>query len=251
MTAKRIVVCLDVSNGRTVKGTNFVHLRDAGDPVELAERYSSDGADELVFLDIGATAEQRSTAVEMARRVAETVSIPFTIGGGITSPADIERLLLAGADKVSLNSAAVRNPTLVEEAAKIFGSQAIVVAIDGKNTPLGWKVTTHGGRNITSLDIFDWARQADSRGAGEILFTSIENDGIGTGFALEATARMARTVSIPVIASGGAGAPHHFTEVFLHGHADAALAAGIFHFGRVSIAEVKQELQRSGIPIRP
>ena len=229
--AKRIIPCLDVKNGETVKGTNFVNLRTAGDPVELGRAYSEAGADELVFLDITASFEGRKTFTEMVSRVAREINIPFTVGGGINALEDVERLLYAGADKVSVNSSAIRNPKLIDEIAGKFGSQVCVCAIDARLDDDGWHCYVKGGRERTELGLIDWAMEVADRGAGEILFTSMDHDGVKQGFANEALAEIASRVSIPIIASGGAGAKEHFRDVFLVGKADAALAASVFHFG--------------------
>lgn len=251
MLAKRIIPCLDVKNGRTVKGTNFVNLRDAGDPVELAREYSEQGADELVFLDITASHEGRKTFTDMVSRVAEAVSIPFTVGGGIHELADVARLLDAGADKVSLNSAALRKPELIDAIASHFGSQVCVVAIDARLEADGrWICYLNGGRVPTERELFTWAREANDRGAGEILFTSMDHDGVRQGFANDALAHLSTMLSIPIIASGGAGAMQHFADAFCRGRADAALAAGVFHFGDISIPDLKHFLRNQGIPIR-
>ena len=233
MLAKRIVPCLDIKDGQTVKGTNFVNLRQAGDPVELGQAYSLQGADELVYLDITASHEGRKTFTDLVRRIAATINIPFTVGGGINELSDVDRLLNAGADKVSINSAALRRPELIDEIACHFGSQVCVVAIDAKETEEGWNCYLNGGRIPAGRGLFDWAREANNRGAGEILFTSMNHDGVKTGFANEALARLADEVSIPVIASGGAGTMEHFRDAFLQGKADAALAASVFHFGEI------------------
>lgn len=250
MLAKRIIPCLDIKNGRTVKGINFENLRDAGDAVELGKWYSEHGADELVFLDITATHEDRRTFAELVTHIAENLNIPFTVGGGISSVADVSRLLDAGADKVSVNSAAVRRPELINEIAQAFGSQCLVVAIDAKNTEGGWKVYLNGGRIPTDIDLFDWAKEVAERGAGEILFTSMNHDGTKQGFANEALAEMSKSVSIPVIASGGAGNMAHFYDTFTEGYADAALAASIFHFKEIGILDLKHYLKDKGIPVR-
>lgn len=250
MLAKRIIPCLDVKDGRTVKGVNFVNLRDAGDPVELGKAYSEQGADELVFLDITASHEGRKTFTDMVSRVAETVSIPFTVGGGINELADVARLLEAGADKVSLNSAAIRNPGLVNEIAAHFGSQVCVVAIDARNDADGWHCYVNGGRIRVERTLLDWAREVADRGAGEILFTSMDHDGVKQGFANEALAILSDALSIPVIASGGAGAREHFADAFRLGHADAALAASVFHFGEIKIPDLKHYLHNEGICVR-
>jgi len=248
--AKRIIPCLDVKNGETVKGVNFVGLRSAGDPVELGKAYSDAGADELVFLDITASFEERKTFTEMVTKVATHLSIPFTVGGGINELSDVERMLYAGADKVSINSAALRRPQIIEEVSKHFGSQVCVVAIDARQDPDGWHCYLKGGRERTERGLFEWAHEAQERGAGEILFTSMDHDGVKTGYANEALARLAEDLSIPVIASGGAGAKEHFRDAFTIGHADAALAASVFHFGEIPITELKQYLHGEGINVR-
>ncbi len=251
MLAKRIIPCLDVKDGRVVKGVNFVHLRDAGDPVEQAVVYDREGADELVFLDITASHERRDIVIEMVRRVAESVFIPFTVGGGVRKVEDIRSLLLAGADKVSINTAAVQDPDLVRRASQRVGSQCIVVAIDARHRPDGsWEVYTHGGRKPTGLDAVEWARRVESLGAGEILLTSMDRDGTQIGYDVELTEAVASAVGIPVIASGGAGAPEHFYDVLTRGKADAALAASLFHYRRLSIAQVKDYLAQRGVPVR-
>ena len=250
MLAKRIVPCLDIKDGRTVKGTNFVNLRQAGDPVELGQAYSQQGGDELVYLDITASHEGRKTFTDLVRRIAATINIPFTVGGGINELSDVDRLLNAGADKVSINSAALRRPELIDEIARHFGSQVCVVAIDAKETEEGWNCYLNGGRIPAGRGLFDWAREANDRGAGEILFTSMNHDGVKTGFANEALARLADEVSIPVIASGGAGTMEHFRDAFLQGKADAALAASVFHFGEIGIPELKSYLCAQGIEVR-
>lgn len=248
--AKRIIPCLDVKDGQTVKGTNFVNLRQAGDPVELGRAYSEQGADELVFLDITASHEGRKTFTDMVTRVAAEISIPFTVGGGISALSDVERMLAAGADKVSINSAALRNPGLIDEIARHFGSQVCVVAIDARHDPDGWTCYLNGGRIPTEHKLIDWAREANDRGAGEILFTSMDHDGVKTGFANEALAQLADALTIPVIASGGAGAREHFRDAFIEGKADAALAASVFHFGEIKIPELKQYLRTQHINVR-
>ncbi|MEM6878623.1 MAG: imidazole glycerol phosphate synthase subunit HisF [Bacteroidota bacterium] len=250
MLAKRIIPCLDIKDGRTVKGINFVGLRDAGDPVELGAKYSEEGADELVFLDITATHEKRKTLAKLAREVASQLNIPFTIGGGIRAIEDVDVLLDAGADKVSINSAAVRRPELIDELAHGFGSQFVVVAIDAKKIGDQWYVHLNGGRLATEIDLFEWAIEAQNRGAGEILFTSMDHDGTKAGFANEALAKMSERLSIPVIASGGGGTVDHFVDAFEKGQADAALAASVFHFGEIPIPVLKQALYQKGIPIR-
>ncbi len=248
--AKRIIPCLDVKDGETVKGVNFVGLRSAGDPVELGKAYSEQGADELVFLDITASFEGRKTFTEMVTRVAREINIPFTVGGGINELADVERMLMAGADKVSMNSAAIRHPELIEETAKRFGSQVCVVAIDARLDDDGWFAYVKGGRERTERGLFEWAREAQERGAGEILFTSMNHDGVKQGYANDALARLADELNIPIIASGGAGAKEHFRDAFTLGHADAALAASVFHFGEIPIQELKQYLHNEGINVR-
>ena len=249
--AKRIIPCLDVKDGKTVKGVNFVSLRSAGDPVELGKAYSQAGADELAFLDITASFEGRKTFTEMVGRVAREINIPFTVGGGVNELQDVERLLYAGADKVSMNSAALRRPELIEETARRFGSQVCVVAIDARMDDDGhWLCYLKGGRERTDHDLFEWAHEAQERGAGEILFTSMNHDGVKQGYANSALARLADTLSIPVIASGGAGSKEHFRDAFLLGHADAALAASVFHFGEIPIPELKKYLQSEGINVR-
>ena len=250
MLAKRIIPCLDIKNGRTVKGVNFLNLRDAGDPVALAKQYAENGADELVFLDISATLESRSTTIDMVRNVAEQIDIPFTVGGGVSTKEGVELLLKSGADKVGVNSAAIKRPELINELSKAFGNQCIVVAIDAKEVDGKWLVHLAGGTIPTDLDLFEWAKEVETRGAGEILFTSMNNDGVKTGFANEALAQLSETVNIPIIASGGAGTMQHFVEVFKEGKADAALAASVFHFGEIAINDLKQELQTNQINIR-
>ncbi len=250
MLAKRIVPCLDIKDGQTVKGTNFVNLRQAGDPVELGRAYSLQGADELVYLDITASHEGRKTFTDLVRRIAATINIPFTVGGGINELADVERLLAAGADKVSINSAALRRPELIDEIARNFGSQVCVVAIDAKETEKGWHCYLNGGRIDTGRGLFEWANEACQRGAGEILFTSMNHDGVKTGYANDALAKLADELTIPVIASGGAGTMEHFKEAFTLGKADAALAASVFHFGEIGIPELKSYLCAQGINVR-
>jgi cyclase len=250
MLTKRIIPCLDIKEGRTVKGTNFVDLRDAGDPVELASLYAYHGADELVFLDITATVEERRTLIDLVKRVAHAVNIPFCVGGGISSIQDVSNLLNAGADKVSINSSAVKNPKLIYELAKEFGSQCIVVAIDTRFIDGQDIVHTHGGRNPTTFQTFDWAKEVENLGAGELLLTSMDADGTKNGFDLRITAQISKEVHIPVIASGGAGQKSHFFDVFTSGYADAGLAASIFHFGEIPIPELKSYLQSKGLPIR-
>ena len=250
MLTKRIIPCLDIKNGRTVKGVNFVDLRDAGDPVELAKQYAEIGADELVFLDISATLEGRATTLDMVLRVAEHVNIPFTVGGGISSIAHVDDLLKCGADKVSINSSAVKRPELVNELSNKFGSQCIVVAIDAKQINGQWKVHLAGGSIPTDIDLFEWAKEVEQRGAGEILFTSMDHDGTKNGFANEALAKLSSELNIPIIASGGAGNVQHFIDTFKVGKADAALAASVCHFGEISIPELKNELKRNNIEVR-
>jgi len=250
MLTKRIIPCLDIKNGRTVKGVNFLDLKDAGDPVELAKKYSEEGADELVFLDISATEEGRKTLVDLVRNVAATINIPFTVGGGISSVADVALLLNNGADKVSINSSAVKNPQLINDLAQEFGSQCVVVAIDAKQIDGAWKVHLVGGKVPTALDLFEWAKEVAERGAGEILFTSMDHDGTKNGFANTALAQLSEIINIPIIASGGAGTIQHFVDAFLIGKADAALAASVFHFQEIEIQTLKNELKNNTIPIR-
>jgi len=250
MLAKRIIPCLDVDKGRVVKGVNFVNIKDAGDPVELAKFYNSEGADELVFLDITASCENRETMLNVVREVAKQVFIPFTVGGGIRSIKDIRNILLAGADKISLNTSAVNNPELITKASNTFGSQCIVLAIDAKKEKDRWKVFTNGGRTATDLDAISWAKKATEKGAGEILLTSMDKDGTKNGYDIELTKQISKAVSVPVIASGGAGKIEDFLEVFKKGKADAALVASLFHFGQLKIAEVKDYLKKSNIPVR-
>lgn len=250
MYAKRIIPCLDVKDGRVVKGTSFVHLRDAGDPVQAAEEYDRQGADELVFLDITATSDARKTTVEMVRKVAERIFIPFTVGGGIRTVEDFSTMLHAGADKVSVNSAALLNPNLISEAAEKFGSQCVVCAIDAKRKPGGWTVCRSGGRIDTGRDALQWAKEAERLGAGEILLTSMDCDGQKDGYDLELTAAVSENASIPVIASGGAGKREDFLAAFRQGKADAVLAASLFHFGEIKIPELKRYLAGEGIPVR-
>ena len=251
MLAKRIIPCLDIKDGQTVKGINFVNLRQAGDPVALGKAYSQQGADELVYLDITASHEGRKTFTDLVGRVAQEISIPFTVGGGIGALADVERLLTAGADKVSVNSAALRRPELIDEISGHFGSQVCVVAIDARQGDDGrWTCYLNGGRIPTDRDLFAWAHEVQERGAGEILFTSMNHDGVKGGFANDALRRLADTLTIPVIASGGAGCRDHFRDVFALGHADAALAASVFHFGEIAIPDLKVFLRDEGIPVR-
>jgi imidazole glycerol-phosphate synthase subunit HisF len=248
---KRVIPCLDVDSGRVVKGTNFVGLRDAGDPVELAARYDAEGADEVVFLDISASHERRETITDLARRTADTVFIPFVIGGGIRSAADAQGVLDAGADKVSINSAAVARPELIGELAEVFGSQCVVVAIDAKRDARGWAVYVNGGRTpVEGRDAVAWAREAAERGAGEILLTSMDRDGTADGYDLELTRAVADAVSVPVIASGGAGELGHLSAAITAGGADAVLCASIFHYGSHTVAEAKAHLRNAGIPVR-
>ncbi|MCZ8022417.1 MAG: imidazole glycerol phosphate synthase subunit HisF [Cyclobacteriaceae bacterium] len=250
MLAKRIIPCLDIKDGRTVKGINFENMRDAGDPVALGEKYAKEGADELVFLDISATQEQRKTFASLVNEIARHLNIPFTVGGGISSIADAEKLLVAGADKVSINSSAVYNPDLINEMAKAFGSQFVVVAIDAKKEVNNWVVHTHGGKKATDKRLFSWALEAQERGAGEILFTSMNHDGAKQGFANDALEKLHHALQIPVIASGGAGDYGHFMDVFTLGKADAALAASVFHFGEISVPELKTYLRSKLISVR-
>lgn len=250
MLTRRIIPCLDVDRGRVVKGVKFVNLRDAGDPPELAEVYDRELADELCFLDITASYEERKTMVDVVKKVAERVFIPFTVGGGIRNLDDIHELLKAGADKVSINTMAVQNPDFITEASRRFGSQCIVVAIDARRTDIGFEVFTHGGRKATGIEAVYWAQEVERLGAGEILLTSMDADGTKNGFDIELTRKVADAVQIPVIASGGAGNPEHFFEVFSKTGASAALAASIFHFGEVKIAELKTYLKERGIPVR-
>ncbi|WP_053991082.1 imidazole glycerol phosphate synthase subunit HisF [Mangrovimonas sp. TPBH4] len=250
MFTKRIIPCLDIKNGRTVKGVNFVNLMDAGDPVELAQQYAQKGADELVFLDISATQEARKTTLELVLHVAEQVNIPFTVGGGIGSISDVDSLLKCGADKVSINSSAVKRPELINELSAKFGNQCIVVAIDAKQINGAWKVHLVGGSVPTNIDLFEWAKEAQDRGAGEILFTSMNHDGTKNGFANEALAQLSKDLHIPIIASGGAGTIGHFEEAFTEGKADAALAASVFHYGEIEIKTLKQNLKEKGIAVR-
>ncbi len=250
MLAKRIIPCLDVKNGRTVKGTNFVGLRDAGDPLELAEKYSAAGADELVFLDISATNEGRKTFAGMVRNIGSRINIPFTVGGGISSVDDIGTLLEAGADKVSINTAAVKNPEIIEDAAKNFGSQCVVLAVDAKRTNGSWHVFLNGGRIATGLDAVDWIKRGVELGAGEILLTSIDADGTKDGFDLRLVRKVSGSLAVPVIASGGAGSADHFADVFVSGKADAALGASVFHYGDIQIPALKSFLKMRGVEVR-
>lgn len=250
MLAKRIIPCLDIKDGQTVKGTNFVNLRQAGDPVELGRAYSEQGADELVFLDITASHEGRKTFTDLVRRIAANINIPFTVGGGINELNDVDRLLNAGADKISINSSALRNPGLIDDIAKHFGSQVCVLAVDAKNTENGWKCYLNGGRIETDKNLLTWTKEAQERGAGEILFTSMNHDGVKNGYANDMLAKLATELTIPIIASGGAGTKEHFCDVFMKGKADAALAASVFHFGEIKIPELKLYLCSQGITIR-
>ena len=251
MLANRIIPCLDVKNGQTVKGTNFVNLRDAGDPVELGRMYSEQGADELVFLDITASHEGRKTFTSVVERVAAAVNIPFTVGGGINELADVDRLLSAGADKVSVNSAALRNPSLIDEITSRYGSQVCVVAIDAKQKIDGtWECYLSGGRMPAGRTLYEWAHEAQERGAGEILFTSMDHDGVKNGYACETLRYLSENLRIPIIASGGAGQKEHFRDAFLSGHANAALAASVFHFGEITIPELKEYLRNEKINVR-
>lgn len=252
MLAKRIIPCLDVTGGRVVKGINFLGLRDAGDPVELAERYNSQGADELVFLDITASSDARDIMADLVARTARKVFIPLTVGGGIRSVADARKIILSGADKVSVNTAAVHRPELIRELSVEFGTQAVVLAIDAKRSGPGrWNVYTKGGRHDEGIDAIEWARRGESLGAGEILLTSMDTDGIQTGFDDELTRAVSRATTVPVIASGGAGSPQDFVRVLTTGHADAALAASIFHYGKYTVTDLKQALQQANVPVRP
>lgn len=250
MLAKRIIPCLDIKDGRTVKGVNFVNIRDAGDPVELARQYSLEGADELVFLDITATKEKRKTLIPLVKRIAQEINIPFTVGGGVSSVKDALAILQAGADKIAINSAAVKNPQLISDLANRFGSQCVVLAVDAKMIENHWKVHLVGGSVPTELDLFQWVEEAANRGAGEILFTSMEHDGTKNGFAVKALAKLQDLVNIPIIASGGAGQIQHFLEVFTIGKADAALAASVFHYKEIRLNELKKSLKQDGVQIR-
>lgn len=250
MLTKRIIPCLDIKDGRTVKGVNFVNIRDAGDPVELAATYAKQGADELVFLDISATNEKRKTLATLVREIARHINIPFTVGGGISSVEDVGPLLEAGADKVSVNSSAVKDPELITRLSRAFGDQCIVLAIDARKIINQWVVHTHGGKQATDKKLFSWAKEGQERGAGEILFTSMDHDGTKSGFAIDPLEKLNNLLSIPVIASGGAGSMDHFTDAFILGKADAALAASIFHFGEVGIPDLKEYLSLKGIITR-
>lgn len=250
MLAKRIIPCLDIKDGATVKGVNFVNLKQAGDPVELAIKYSNEGADELVFLDITATFEGRKTFTDLVKRIASNISIPFTVGGGINEIADVDRLLSAGADKVSINSSAIRNPQLINDISNNFGCQVCVCAVDARVNDGKWMCYTSGGRNLTDKDLFSWAKEAEDRGAGEILFTSMDHDGVKEGYANDALRQLSESLNIPIIASGGAGNMQHFKDTFMDGKADAALAASVFHFGEIAIQDLKNYLRNEGINIR-
>lgn len=253
MLAKRVIPCMDVKDGRVVKGVNFVNLRDAGDPIELADRYDAEGADEVIFLDITATSDDRATTVGLASRASEQLRLPYTVGGGFRSVGDIRTMIAAGADKVSVNSAAVKDPTLVTEAARAFGTQAIIVAIDAKrraDNPNKWEVYVAGGRKATGLDAVEWAAEVARRGAGEILLTSMDRDGSREGFDCALTRAVARAVNIPVIASGGVGELEHFAQGIIEGEVDAVLAASVFHFGELTVRQVKEDMARHGIPVR-
>lgn len=250
MLTKRIIPCLDIKDGRTVKGVNFVNLIDAGNPIHLAKQYAELGADELVFLDISATLEGRKTMQDLVLKIAEQINIPFTVGGGISSVEDVSVLLQNGADKISVNSSAIKRPELINELSNKYGSQCVVVAIDAKQVNEEWIVHLAGGTQPTKLNLFDWAKEAEQRGAGEILFTSMNNDGTKQGFANDALAKLSTVVNIPIIASGGAGTIQHFIDTFKLGKADAALAASVFHFNEIEIKNLKKELQESGIPVR-
>ncbi len=250
MPAKRIIPCLDVKNGRTVKGINFEGLADVGDPVELGARYAAEGADELVYLDISASKEDRATFTDLVRRIAERINIPFTVGGGISSVEDAARLLDAGADKITVNSAAVANPDLITEIASRYGRQFVVVAIDAKKVDGVWRVTTHGGSRLTERELFSWAKEVEQRGAGEIMFTSMDHDGTRNGYPCDTFARLCSEVAIPVIASGGAGSAEDIAEVLTDGRADAALAASIFHYGDTTVNSLKHQLADRGIEVR-
>jgi imidazole glycerol-phosphate synthase subunit HisF len=250
LLTKRIIPCLDIKDGRTVKGVNFINIRDAGNPVELGAAYAEQGADELVFLDISATNEKRKTLAHLVKEIAAHVNIPFTVGGGISSIADVEPLLEAGADKVSINSAAVKNPALIDELARAFGSQFVVLAVDARKMGNQWTVHTHGGSQPTDKKLFSWSKEGQDRGAGEILFTSMDHDGTKSGFALDPLAKLNELLKIPVIASGGAGRKEDFLEAFVVGKADAALAATLFHFGEIKISSLKKYLSEKNVPVR-
>ena len=250
MPVKRIIPCLDVKNGRTVKGINFEGLADVGDPVELGARYAAEGADELVYLDISASREERRTFTDLVSRIAERINIPFTVGGGISSVEDAARLLDAGADKITINSAAVANPQLISDIASRYGRQFVVVAIDARRVDGSWRVTTHGGSRLTDRELFSWAKEVEERGAGEIMFTSMDHDGTRSGYPCDTFARLCTDLSIPVIASGGAGSVEDIAAVLSEGMADAALAASIFHYGEITISDLKQRLDALAIPVR-
>ena len=250
MVSKRVIPCLDIKNGRTVKGINFVGLKDAGDPIELAQRYSDEGADELVFLDITATVEKRKTLVDLVTNIAKVISIPFTVGGGISSVEDISALLMAGADKVSLNSSIVRHPELINETALAFGSQCIVAAIDARKNGNSWEVFVNGGRTPTGIDAVEWSKEVEARGAGEILLTSMDKDGTKSGFDNELLSRVSAASNLPLIASGGAGTTQHCIDAILEGKADAVLAASIFHFKEIEISDLKRRMNQAKIPVR-
>lgn len=250
MVAKRIIPCLDIRDGQVVKGINFLGIKEVGDAVEMGRRYSAEGADELVFLDITATFEGRKTFAKLVEKIALNINIPFTVGGGISTLEDAARLLDAGADKISVNSSAIANPQLISDIAARYGNQFVVCAIDAKNVDGKWIATTHGGRNFTDKELFSWAREAQDRGAGEILFTSMDHDGTKAGYACETYAQLCDILSIPVIASGGAGNVQHIVDVLTEGKADAALAASIFHYGEISIPELKSQLREAGVNVR-
>ncbi len=250
MLAKRIIPCLDIKDGRTVKGVNFFNLKDAGDPIELAVNYSQNNADELVFLDISATEQERKTLHDLVYEIAKSIDIPFTVGGGIKSIKDVEKLLKNGADKISINSSAVKNPNLINELSKQFGNQCIVVAVDAKLINNGWKIHLVGGKVPTELNLFEWVSEAEDRGAGEILFTSMDHDGTKKGFAINALNKISSSINIPLIASGGAGKIKHFIDVFNYANVDAALAASVFHYGYISIKKLKKQLIKNGINVR-
>jgi len=250
LLSKRIIPCLDIKDGRTVKGVNFINIQDAGDPVALASLYAQQGADELVFLDISATDEQRKTFALLVKEIARCINIPFTVGGGINSVEDVDKVLQAGADKVSINSAAIKKPELINDLAKAFGSQCIVLAIDARKINNQWIVHSHGGKMPSDKKLFTWAKEGQERGAGEILFTSMDHDGTKAGFAIDALSKLNQLLSIPIIASGGAGEMGHFMDAFILGQADAALAASIFHFGEIKIPDLKKFLSTKGIPVR-
>jgi imidazole glycerol-phosphate synthase subunit HisF len=250
MLTKRIIACFDIKDGRTVKGTNFVDLKDAGDPIALAQKYIASGVDELVFLDISASLESRSTLINLVGKIAEVINVPFAVGGGVSTVDHAQKLLHNGADKVSINSSAISNPQLITDIAKSFGTQSVIVAIDAKTINDGWQVFTHGGTKSTGMDLFQWAHKAQEYGAGEILFTSMDHDGVKNGFAIDALSKLSTILTIPVIASGGAGKKEHFLEAFNDGHADATLAASVFHYGSIEINDLKKYLSHNGIAIR-